>query len=99
MSDENLQKHKFLCAKYNTKSERLVLTKENSILKFNKIDQMIKTPFVLYFDIETYGQYLKKLKKIENTTHEQLLKPYLIGYILRNNYNEKFSKKCQIFTG
>ena len=39
------------------------------------------------------------LKKIENTTHEQLLKPYLIGYILKNNYDDKFSKKCQIFTG
>ena len=64
-SEENLQKHKFLCAKYNTKSEKLVLPKENSILKFNKIDQMIKTPFVLYFDIETYGQYLKKQKKLK----------------------------------
>ena len=99
-SEENLQKHKFLCAKYNTKSEKLVLPKENSILKFNKIDQMIKTPFVLYFDIETYGQYLKKQKnKIENTTHEQFLKPYLCGYILKNNYDDKFSKKCQVFVG
>ena len=61
---------------------------------------MIKTPFTIYYDIETYGQYLKKQKKkIENTTHEQLLKPYLIGYILQNNYDDKFSKKCQIFTG
>ena len=61
---------------------------------------MIKTPFTIYYDIETYGQYLKKQKKkIENTTHEQLLKPYLIGYILKNNYDDKFSKKCQIFTG
>ena len=29
---------------------------------------MIKTPFTIYYDIETYGQYLKKRKKkIENT--------------------------------
>ena len=44
---------------------------------------MIKTPFTIYYDIGTYCQYLKKQKKkIENTTHEQLLKPY----ILKNNY-------------
>ena len=60
---------------------------------------MIKIPFTIYYDIEIYSQYLKKQKKIENTTHEQLLKPYLIGYILKNNYDDKFSKKCQIFTG
>ena len=61
---------------------------------------MIKTPLTIYYDIETYGHYLKKQKKkIESTTHEQLLKPYLIGYILKNNYNDIYSKKCQIFTG
>ena len=45
---------------------------------------MIKTPFTIYYDIETYGKYLKDAQhtKIQNTTHEQLLKPYLIGYIL-----------------
>ena len=100
ISEENLNKHKDLCIKYNKKSEKLILPNENSILKLNKIDQMIKTPFTIYYDFETYGQYLKKQKKnIENTTHEQLLKPYLIGYILKNNYDDKFSKKCQIFTG
>ena len=26
-------------------------------------------------------------------------KLYLVSYILKCNYNEKFSKKCQIFTG
>ena len=63
---------------------------------------MIKTPFTIYYDIEAYGKYLKNTQqhnKIQNTTNEQLLKPYLIGYILKNNYNEDFSKKCQIFTG
>ena len=56
---------------------------------------MIRTPFTIY-----YGQYLEKQKKkIENTTHEQLLKPYLIGYVLKNNYDDKISKKCQIFAG
>ena len=95
-----MNKHKDLHIKYNKKSEKLVLPKENSILKFNKIDQMIKTPFTIYYDIETYGQCLKKQKKkIENITHEQLLKPYLIGYILKNDYDEKFSRKCQIFAG
>ena len=102
ISQENLNKHKDLCIKYNTKSKKLVLPNENSVLKFNKINEMIKTPFTIYYDIETYGKYLKNTKqnsKIQNTTHEQLLKPYLIGYILKSNYHDKFSKKCQIFTG
>ena len=102
ISEENLNKHKDLCLKYNKKSEKLVLPKEKSILKFQKIEDMIKTPFTIYYDIETYNQHLKKtkqFKKIENTTHERLLKPYLIGYILKCNYDEKFSKKCQVFIG
>ena len=101
-TQENVNKHKDLCTKYNKKNEKLILPKENSILKFNKIDQMIKTPFICYFDFETYGKYLKNTKqygKIQNTTHEQLSKPHLIGYILKNNYDDKFSKKCQIFKG
>ena len=102
ISEENLNNHKKLCLKYNKKSEKLVLPKEKSILKFEKIEHMIKTPFTIYYDIETYNQHLKKtkqFKKIGNTTHEKLLKPYLIGYILKCNYDEKFSKKCQIFIG
>ena len=102
ISEENLNNHKNLCLRYNKKSEKLILPKENSILKFDKIEYMIKTPFTIYYDIETYNQHLKKtkqFKKIENTTHEQLLKPYLIGYILKCNYDEKFSKKCQVFIG
>ena len=97
-----MNKHKDRCIKYNTKSEKLVLPKDNSISKFNKINEMIKTPFTIYYDIETYGKYLKNTKqnsKIQNTTHEQLLKPYLIAYILKNNYDDKFSIKCQNFTG
>ena len=100
ISQENLNKHKDLCIKYNTKSEKLVLHSENTILKFNKINEIIKTPFTIYYDIETYGKYLKNTKqnsKIQNTTHEQLLKPYLIGYILKNNCNDKFSKKMSNF--
>ena len=102
ISEENLNKHKNLCLKYNKKSEKIILPKEKSILKFEKIEHMIKTPFTIYYDIETYNQHLKKtkqFKKIQNTTHEKLLKPYLIGYILKCNYDQKFSKKCQIFTG
>ena len=102
ISEENLNNHKKLCLKYNKKSEKIILPKEKSILKFEKIEHMIKTPFTIYYDIETYNQHLKKtkqFKKIENTTHEKLLKPYLIGYILKCNYDDKFSKKCQIFIG
>ena len=62
-SEESLNKHKDLCIKYNKNSEKLVLPKENSILKFNKINEMIKTPFTIYYDIETYGKYLKDTKQ------------------------------------
>ena len=36
ISEENLNKHKNLCLKYNKKSEKLVLPKENSILEFDE---------------------------------------------------------------
>ena len=87
-SEENLSKHKYLCLKYDKKSEKLILPDENSILKFEKIDQMIKAPFTIYYDIETYCQYFKKTKQhkiIKNTSHEKLLKPYLCGYISKKN--------------
>ena len=61
ISEENLNKHKNLCLKYNKKSEKIILPKEKSILKFEKIEHMIKTPFTVYYDIETYNQHLKKL--------------------------------------
>ena len=95
ISEENLSKHKYLCLEYSKKSEKLILPNENSILKFEKINQMTKTPFTIYYDIEAYNQYLKKIKQhklIKNTSHEEPLKPYLCGYILKNNYDEKFSK-------
>ena len=38
-------------------------------------------------------------EKFEKNHYEKLLKPYFVSYILKCNYNEKFSKKCQIFTG
>ena len=59
---------------------------------------MIKSPFTIYFDVETYSKYLKKTNQ-KITNHEKLLKPYLVSYILKCNYNEKFSKKCQISIG
>ena len=80
-SEENLDNHKNLCLKYNKKSEKLILPKENSILKFEKIQHMIKTPFTIYYDIETYNQHLKKttqFKKIENTNHGKSLKNNII---------------------
>ena len=58
---------------------------------------MIKTPSTIYDDIETYNQHLKKtkqFKKIENTTHEKLLKPYVIGYILKNNLKFRNLFRC-----
>ena len=61
ISEENLNNHKNLCLKYIKKSEKLILPKEKSILKFEKIEYMIKTPFTIYYDIETYNQHLKKL--------------------------------------
>ena len=93
-----MNNHKDLCLKYHKKSEKLVLPKEHSLSKFQKIDQMIKTPFTIYYDIETHGKYLKDTQQhneIQNTTHEQLLKPHLIGYILKNNYNDIYSKKVK----
>ena len=42
-------------------------------------------------------QNIKKNQKITN--YEKLIKPYLVSYILKCNYNEKFSKKCKIFVG
>ena len=54
---------------------------------------MIKSPFTIYFDIETYSQYLKRSNR-KITNHEKLLKPYLVSYILKCNYNVKLSKKC-----
>ena len=61
ISEENLNNHKNLCLKYNKKSEKITLLKEKSILKFEKIEHMIKTAFTIYYDIETYNQHLKKL--------------------------------------
>ena len=84
--------------KYNKRLEKIILPEEASKLKFKKINHMIKSLFTIYFDIETYSQYLKRSnQKIKS--HEKLLKPYLVNYILKCNYNEKFSKKCQIFVG
>ena len=34
--------------------QKFFLPNENTILKFNKINEMIKTPFTIYYDIETY---------------------------------------------
>ena len=59
---------------------------------------MIKSSFIVHFDIETYSQYLKRSNQ-KITNHAKLLKPCLASYILKCNYDEKFSKKCQIFTG
>ena len=78
--------------------EKIILPEEGSKLKFKKINHMIKIPFTIHFGIETYFQYLKRSHQ-KITNHQKLLKPYLVSYILKCNYNENFSKKCQIFTG
>ena len=98
LTQENLDKHKYLCIRYNKRLEKIILPEEGSKLEFEKINHMIKIPFTIYFDIETYFQYLKRSHK-KITNHQKLLKPYLVSYILKCNYNENFSKKCQIFTG
>ena len=56
---------------------------------------MIKSPFTIYFDIETYNDYSKKINPNKNTNHEKLLKPCLVGYILKCNYNEEFTKNVK----
>ena len=66
--------------------EKIILPEETSKLKFKKINHMIKSPFIIYFDIETYLKYLKKINQ-KITNHEKLLKPYLISYILKCNYH------------
>ena len=79
--------------KYNKRLEKIILPEEGSKLKFKKINHhMIKSPFVVYFDIKTYSQYLKRSNQ-KITNHEKLLKPYLVSYISKCNYNEKFSRK------
>ena len=53
--------------KYNKRLEKIILPKEGEKLKFKKINHMIKSPFCIYFDIETHSQYLKRLnQKITN---------------------------------
>ena len=98
LTQENLDKHKYLCVKYNIRLEKIILPKEGEKLHFKRINHMIKSAFTIYFDVETYFQYLKRSNQ-KITNHEKLLKPYLVSYILKCNYDEKFSKKCQIFTG
>ena len=80
---------------YNKRLEKIILPEEGSKFKFKKINHMIKSPFTIYYDIEIYSQYLKRLNQ-KNTNHEKLLKPYLVSYILKCNYDEKFSKKYRI---
>ena len=66
LTQENLDKHKYLCVKYNKRLEKIILPKEGEKLKFKKINHMIKSPFTIYFDIETYSKYLKKNKTKNN---------------------------------
>ena len=49
--------------KYNKRLVRILLPEEGSKLKFKKINHMIKSPFTIYFDIETYCQYLKRINQ------------------------------------
>ena len=45
---------------YNKRLEKIILPNEGEKLHFKKINHMIKSPINIYFDIETYSQYLKK---------------------------------------
>ena len=56
--------------KYNKRWEKIILPEQGSKLKFKEINHIIKSPFTIYFDIETYAKYLKKTyQKITN--HEK----------------------------
>ena len=55
---------------------------------------MIKSPFTIYFNIETYSQYLKRSHQ-KITNHEKLLEPYLVSYILKCNYDKNFLKNVK----
>ena len=46
--------------KYNKRLEKIILPEEDEKFKLKKINHMIKSPFIVYFDIETYAKYLKK---------------------------------------
>ena len=52
--------------KYNKRLEKNILPEEGSKLKFKKINHTIKSPFTIYFDIETYVKYFKKNKPKNN---------------------------------
>ena len=56
LTQENLDKHKYLCMKYDKRLEKIILPEEGS----KKINHMIKSLFTIYFDIETYAKYFKK---------------------------------------
>ena len=43
--------------KHNKRFEKIVLPEEGEKLKFIKINDMIKSAFTIYFDIETYAKY------------------------------------------
>ena len=62
LKQENLDKDKYLCMKYNKRLEKIILPEEREKLK--KINHMIKSPFTIYFDIENiHNIYKKQIKK------------------------------------
>ena len=52
--------------KYNKRLEKIILPEQGSKLKFKKTNHMIESLLTIYFDIETYFQYLKKNKSESN---------------------------------
>ena len=57
LTQDNLDKHKHLCMKYNKRLKKIILPDEGEKIKFKKMNHMIKSSFTVYFDIETYSQY------------------------------------------
>ena len=52
-----MDKHKYLCMKYNKRLEKFIFPEEGTKLKFKKVNHMVKSPFTIYFDKETYAKY------------------------------------------
>ena len=52
LTQENLDKHKYLCMKYNKRLEKIILPEEGSKLKFKKINHTNKSTSTIYFDIK-----------------------------------------------
>ena len=90
LTQKNLDKHKYLSMKYNKRLEKIILPEENSKVKFKKINHMIRSSFTVYFDIETYSQYLKRSNQ-KITKHDKIQTGiYEVDLTFAENLHYKF---------